>query len=541
MLKNLLTLLTISIIILSQNFLYAQGEHELIVPEDQTLNQTIADDVDGSGARLDLDRIYVLKRGTTYYIDGSIANIGYPLRIYAEEGDGDMPQVKLLASPFSGNYPFVFVWMNNDVTLKGIAISGIPDDDDTYCWNSVVFVEASGFDLNIDGCVFANVSGQMVRTNLPLSVLKVTNTTLGNIGFISTSSFGTGKGIDFRAGSVDSAIFINNTWVNIQDRLIRHRNSEAALNYFEFRNNSVLVSMSYDGLFELGAVGEKVIIEDNLFVDAYTFGRDTTDAARLEEHNGHGEYEDDGIHFKMVIIATDPPVDSISTTETQFRIRNNYLSYTQEQKDWWGTRDIQEPYPLTTRITNALSNPDNALIREDDLAITERPALPLDLMNWYYDVAGKERITTPDHDYDRKSLDWMINTVNGQYPTTSAAYTGATDGQMVGSRMWWPGFVVGVEDNVTSPVPSEFNLEQNYPNPFNPSTTISYALPEKANVTVKIYDILGSEVASLVENKEQNAGNYDVKFNANSLTSGIYFYTLNTGNFVQTKKMILLK
>ncbi len=88
--------------------------------------------------------------------------------------------------------------------------------------------------------------------------------------------------------------------------------------------------------------------------------------------------------------------------------------------------------------------------------------------------------------------------------------------------------------------PSEFSLSQNYPNPFNPSTVISYSLPENDFVTLKVYDVLGSEVASLV-NEHKQAGKYSVEFNASELGSGVYFYTLKAGTYVQSKKMILAK
>ncbi len=94
--------------------------------------------------------------------------------------------------------------------------------------------------------------------------------------------------------------------------------------------------------------------------------------------------------------------------------------------------------------------------------------------------------------------------------------------------------------------PKEFVLNQNYPNPFNPTTTIKYSIPEIATlnattvVSLKIYDILGQEVATLV-NKNQKAGNYEVVFNASNLTSGTYFYRITAGDFSKTMKLILLK
>ncbi|MHB8580552.1 MAG: T9SS type A sorting domain-containing protein [Ignavibacteriaceae bacterium] len=89
-------------------------------------------------------------------------------------------------------------------------------------------------------------------------------------------------------------------------------------------------------------------------------------------------------------------------------------------------------------------------------------------------------------------------------------------------------------------VPMEYTLYQNYPNPFNPSTIISYQLPVSSKVVLKIYDLLGRDVATLV-NKEQTTGNYKVRFNGNNLASGVYFYRLKAGNFAETKKLVLLK
>ncbi|HSD64160.1 MAG TPA: M14 family zinc carboxypeptidase [Ignavibacteriaceae bacterium] len=88
--------------------------------------------------------------------------------------------------------------------------------------------------------------------------------------------------------------------------------------------------------------------------------------------------------------------------------------------------------------------------------------------------------------------------------------------------------------------PSVFALEQNFPNPFNPSTLIQYQIPDKEFVRLSIYDILGNEIATLI-NEEKNAGNYTVRFDGNKLSSGLYFYTINAGNYRASKKMLLLK
>lgn len=98
--------------------------------------------------------------------------------------------------------------------------------------------------------------------------------------------------------------------------------------------------------------------------------------------------------------------------------------------------------------------------------------------------------------------------------------------------------IVSVENEEL--VPNEFALEQNYPNPFNPSTKISFSIPVQGNVSLKIFNVIGQQVDEIV-NENLSAGNYSFNWNASDQTSGIYFYKLQAGDFVETKKMVLLK
>jgi len=95
-------------------------------------------------------------------------------------------------------------------------------------------------------------------------------------------------------------------------------------------------------------------------------------------------------------------------------------------------------------------------------------------------------------------------------------------------------------NNITTEIPKYFSLSQNYPNPFNPVTMIKFALPKASFVTLKVYDMLGREVAELV-NGQKSAGQYIVDFDASSLTSGIYFYRLESNGFADVKRMVVLK
>jgi hypothetical protein len=123
-------------------------------------------------------------------------------------------------------------------------------------------------------------------------------------------------------------------------------------------------------------------------------------------------------------------------------------------------------------------------------------------------------------------------------PGTSL-FTG--DDNALGTWQYLSAVVTQIPTSVENPgVVSSFNLEQNYPNPFNPSTTIKYSVAERSNVAIKVYDMLGKEVASLV-NTVKDAGSYEVDFSAQNLASGMYVYSITAGNFTSSKKMMLLK
>ncbi len=172
--------------------------------------------------------------------------------------------------------------------------------------------------------------------------------------------------------------------------------------------------------------------------------------------------------------------------------------------------------------------------------------------DWRLTSTGADNFVYPD---------WPIP-VNLAYSDTSKLYTGATGGFPVGDLNWFAAKKttwlaqrdaeyakiraamdagldpLGVAKSTYSP--SEFALDQNYPNPFNPTTTISFSLPHSANTTLTVFNVLGQEVATLI-NGYTTVGAHQVQFDATRLASGTYFYRLTSGDFTQIKKMMLLK
>lgn len=140
-------------------------------------------------------------------------------------------------------------------------------------------------------------------------------------------------------------------------------------------------------------------------------------------------------------------------------------------------------------------------------------------------------------------LAWMMGTNPYNFNIPSAGtyflrlHCGGTS-SIQGYQIKLTGALVDVED--TTPLPKEFSLSQNFPNPFNPTTTIQYSIPKNEYVKIVLYNMLGKEVLTLVD-KEMEAGSYDIKLTGNNLASGAYFYKMEAGNFIETKKLLLLK
>jgi hypothetical protein len=182
----------------------------------------------------------------------------------------------------------------------------------------------------------------------------------------------------------------------------------------------------------------------------------------------------------------------------------------------------------------------------------------LDMATWYRTETGRTKETTnftrEDDDFDRRPVTYFMNDFDGSYDTGSPAYTGAKAGYPAGDLNWFPERKTAWENDpaataveqISAEVPSGYRLDQNYPNPFNPTTNIAYALPRQATVSLAVYNILGQEVATLVDHLEQAAGTYNVTWNGvnaagESVATGLYLYRLDANGTVITKKMILLK
>ena len=311
------------------------------------------------------------------------------------------------------------------------------------------------------------------------------------------------------------------------------------MHYARIEHNSFVNGMGYHGLFSLGNVGENIIIKNNLFVDGFALGEDSSDATRKAEWANTGEfYPTGGNRITWIFTA--------QNQTTNWDISNNYFAISDSGQAFLDDYAFGPASPLSWHINSRIGADSLTAFTKTDLALNNIPRLMTNMMRWYETPeaeggAGKTKNTgnfvRQEDDYDRRVIQYYRDTLDCTYPTTSTAYTGGSDGKPVGDLNWFPEFLA-VDDY--NPNPTTFTLNQNYPNPFNPSTRISFYLEKSGMTTLSIYNVLGQKIATLLSEDLQN-GKHIVDFNAVNLSSGVYFYKIESGDFTAIKKMMLIK
>ncbi|MBP1656402.1 MAG: hypothetical protein H6Q31_1003 [Bacteroidetes bacterium] len=546
------------------------GQHDVRVPpyivNSTFLNNYIVGDTLANGARRDSAAVYVLQRGGTYLSQAVITN-GYPLNFKTHDTTAGIsyPIIYLYPNATTLNPPGQFITMRANVSMKKIILSGYFEPGnyalkDTSYLNhlqgALFNTNIAGLTLTLDSCILTNTNGNHVRTDQPPKKLQITNCKFVDMGFLGRSNLGAGKAIDVRAGSVDSFIVVNNTFVNWQDRIIRHFSSTANIQYLRFEHNTCVNGMSYHGMLSLGRTGKRVIMNNNLFYDGFALGADS-DAVRQAEFTDSGEK--DAFGFARMTWVLSVPNDS-----TAWTVKNNYHVVSPTGKAFFDSASVwpivanpplTEGSPLTYHINSRIGADSTTAFKKVTTTLPNIPKLMVAMMKWYRTPkaslgSGKTKETTnwkPEFDFDRRSIEYYRDTLNCAYSTADPIYSAGSGGYPIGDLNWFPArYTAWKADPVSDvqpvggEVPVAFSLEQNYPNPFNPSTTIRFDLPNASPVRLSVFDVLGREVSVLV-NDQIAAGVHEVSFDAKQFASGMYVYRLQAGNFVQTRKMLFLK
>lgn len=492
------------VLVLALSFVQINAQREVtITPGFGTIGTTIFGDTTATGERVDPNTVYILERDALYILDGEFSPT-FPVTMVAAEGTGERPRI-ILGVPSGGTTPEQAIRPRADFTAKGLYISAL--DEFGGIGTRIIRHEENGIKIVLDDC-HLDIAGQAAfRVNTDDTKTFMTNCIVSNIG--SMTSPDNGRCFDDRGNDIDSIYVENCTFYNFTSQIIRDGGGD--INYVYFNNNTFIniagAGSTGQNMLEFGAANE-VVYTNNIAKDCNFLGAD------------------DGVGALLTLL---PPIDD-GVTQTVV-VKNNNAFWTPELVASYPD-SVSAAVAFDSLITFYIdANGDAASNISETVVFTDGPDVPLETTAAFW--AGADAVEMDKEGHEN---------FNFAYPTTAASYTAGTNGQPLGDLNWFPG-VTAVDEVETLPV--AYELFNNYPNPFNPSTTIKYTIPEQANVKLTIYNSLGQEVATLI-NTAQNAGSYSVTWNGENksgvkVSSGIYLFKLDAGNFVATKKMVMLK
>ena len=352
----------------------------------------------------------------------------------------------------------------------------------------------------------------------------------GDLDVILTNESGTrvffNDSIDtFTAGSVFSGASRSNALGDYDDdgdldMFVSGTGSGKALyeNVSANGNNWVMFSLE-------GTVSNKTAIGAKVKIKASIGGNAVWQRREISAQNNFNGHNSQRVHFGLGNAAT---IDSvvIEWPSGQIKTLTNAavnIVYNIEE-------EIPSGYLRANFKADIISGEEPLTVLFSDLS-TADPNSPITSWEWDFDDDGNVDATSQNPSY--------TYTEAGDYSVRLVVSNGVTADTLIRNSYISVDPTTGIEDNF-SQSPKEFSLQQNYPNPFNPSTVIKYSVAEESFVTLKVYNILGTEVATLV-NEKKTPGLYELNFGGEKLPSGVYVYRIEAGSFTASKKMLLIK
>ena len=555
------------------------------------INEVINGDTLAGGVRAHPDRIYRLGRNFIYQVTEPI-RVNGSIKIIATEGT-DRPPVlapAILPDNSSIDHFFAFIGKGASVDINNIYLLSVRSDQNWLGWGAGMRIQADSINVKLRGVIFDAFSEAGIRVYAQWTKLDVQDCYFRNHQH-SSSWFGGQPFMTDAPNHLDTVKFINNTFFanNSYSWSIRGYDK-----YSLFEHNTMVFGAANPFLIRQAS---NIHMKNNLFYAMHAMGGNP-------EHVINGwflNYPDtasssifrvrgtDSVSYLpqevwgSTIAGPEANVDeargvTLSTLAPSLRnydVQNNvHMMLPGALKDFYDT------WNDTVQIKDSVDLPNGSkgyLLRKLIPAkwISNYAKWTLDSLlagisninyanNYEADPGFDASVTS--HlgklaNYVRKIAEtggpdstWHYPEVGSLYPPAwplqeNLAYSNAslqsagTDGFAVGDLNWFPEqknqWLTDIKE-ISSELPAEFELSQNYPNPFNPTTTIKFSIPQTNVVKMKIYNLLGQEVQTLI-NQEMSAGSYTVDFDASRLASGLYIYSITAGKYSAAKKMVLLK
>jgi hypothetical protein len=530
------------------------------------LNKFIMGDTTSTGERAHPDGIYRLQRGQLYDCDLALL-VNFNFSLIADDDDPAnpvRPPMIIRGVKPDGTYNryfFKFIEDGLNIKFKNILFQGVRDDELVEAKGpSAIRVEGTNHRIVIDNCVFNGFSGTALatRSSASCSYILKNNIFRNAVGLESPFS---GSVYGSKLTRQDTVQMVNNTFFNYSGYIYLSIKGDL-IDYAEFSHNTIYKN-TINGLWCPYLVNAKM--NDNLIYNYQTVAQSDFEIAS-------GYYDKSG---QPSCIAKLYPLDPAlladwgkTEADRNVEYKNNVYAWSQNIKDYWATgKDEAHNLPLipvtwmndSTKVLFGDKTAYPLLVDENndeldpgfDAAINttimekEMPFIKLFRKYGYGNLVDPQERLYYSEAGKMFEIEWPL-LENLSY-TNTEVLTHAEGGFPAGDLNWfpdkkaeWEDWLTGVKREDNASIPSEYTLSQHYPNPFIPTTEISFSIPASGNTTLAIYNVLGQKVATLVS-KELTAGSYKYQFDASNLTSGIYFYKLQSNEYSQVRKMMLLK
>jgi hypothetical protein len=536
-------------------------------------------------------RVYKLDRGAIYYIENAF-ELTHSCTFVATGAASKRPPVLAPAIRADGSaeeWYFKLIKAGIKVELNDLYLLSMRSDGKTLGWSRAIHIGANHVSLKMRNVVLDGFTEAGVRVDGAKFVkLDVQDCHFRNF-LHSTSYFG---GQPFLSGGLDHAdttIFINNTFFACNAYIFSIRGYDT---FSKFEHNTIVYNVVNPFLTDRAS---NLHMDNNLFYAAHAWGGDPeqingswlsnypdTVASSIFHIRCAGTFSDN----KFTILGPSAYVDSANgiyaelfePSKRVISAINNAACYPAKlvkyYTDWNDTVTVKDSVEMisggkqsvTRKLAYAywlndvrklqitmMTTPGNDVyspyvtvannIENQDPGFTDAGTVGhLDELIGYVNRIATRSLDNPWHYELNFPPAWPVPE-NLAYSNTTLQGAGS-DGFAVGDLNWFPTqkaawILTDVKSDV-SVLPTEFSLDQNYPNPFNPSTTIKFSVPKAGNYSLRVFNVLGQEVAKL-HSGQLTAGNHEATFNASRLSSGVYFYNLSGNDVNMTKKMMLIK
>jgi len=506
------------------------------------LQRFILGDTTATGERNNINRVYRLIRGERYLLS-SRTYFEFPINMTADDGPTTIAPPVIAPFPLSdGSVPRITFTVNKDAYFKNIYWCGFTPNEMQSRNDRPFTIGGEGTRLVLENCICDNFYNGWLWNAGSHTKLYLKDCLMRNC-FVDQEWYG--QILINASAPMDTVSLVNTTQFNGSSYLMSIANQ-----YTEYlRVEHCTVFITKVNPFETPIL-TNADIKNNIFMSCDMAG-ETEFERKNSWYNGDGE--------RMPILFLDTIPSDIANTygvtnaNKRINLSNNAYFWTQSLKDYWASNDTVDAPVFIDDRTKGMFDKDAEypnMVAENN--IEADPGYNSSVMSQVDSAlawvkAFRSNGTLRAYNYNPSGGTifpgvWPIPE-DLSYTNTTLQHAGS-DGFAIGDLNWFPEqkaqwLLTDVNENVKT-IPLSMKLSQNYPSPFNPNTTITFELPKSGIVALKVYDVLGKEVKTLI-NHEMIAGSHKVDFIANGLSSGIYYYKLTSDNSTIVKKMMLMK